>query len=372
MTTVAEARTAAEVLAWSREAVEPMLRLAVDSLPGSMRRVAGYHMGWFDAAGEPVDAGNGKADPRGPAPRPARAAGKAIRPALVLLASAAVGGIPDSAVPAAAAVELVHNFSLLHDDVMDGDETRRHRPTAWTVFGRDAAILAGDALLALAMDVLATGTRGWSATGPSAVGIHSAAVQKLLDGQSADLEFELRADVGPGECRRMAEAKTAALLACACELGARSGRGAEFRVAHLRDFGAALGVAFQVVDDLLGIWGDPAVTGKPAHSDLRSHKKSFPVTVALAAETPSSPHSATKLAQSIELRERYRRVEPCGERDLQRVADLIEATGARTWCQHTADAVLAEALDHLVAAGAPGRVETDLRTLAAFVTRRDR
>jgi geranylgeranyl diphosphate synthase type I len=346
VTTVAEVRTAAEILAWSREAVEPTLRLAVDSLPGSMRRVAGYHFGWFDAAGEPTDAGSGKA----------------IRPALVLLASAAVGGIADNAVPAAAAVELVHNFSLLHDDVMDGDETRRHRPTAWTVFGRDAAILAGDALLSLAMDVLATSTRGWSAAGPSAVGILSAAVQRLLDGQSADLEFELRADVGPGECRRMAEAKTAALLACACELGARSGRGAEFRVAHLRDFGAALGVAFQVVDDLLGIWGDPAVTGKPAHSDLRSHKKSFPVTVALAADG----------AVGDELRDRYRRVEPCGERDLQRVADLIEATGARTWCQNTADAVLADALDHLVAAGAPGRVETDLRTLAAFVTRRDR
>lgn len=342
MTAVAETRTAAEVLAWSREAVEPTLRLAIDSLPGSTRRVAGYHMGWFDAVGEPTEAGSGKA----------------LRPALVLLASAAVGGIADSATPAAAAVELVHNFSLLHDDVMDGDETRRHRPTAWTVFGRDAAILAGDALVTLAMDVLASATRGWAVAGPSAVGILAAAVQKLLDGQGADLEFELRADVGPGECRRMAEAKTAALLACACELGARSGRGAEFRVAHLRDFGASLGVAFQVVDDLLGIWGDPAVTGKPTHSDLRSRKKSFPVTVALAA--------------SAELRELYRRIDPVGERDLSHVADLVEATGARTWCQNTADDLLTDALDHLVAAGAPGRVEADLRTLAAFVTRRDR
>jgi geranylgeranyl diphosphate synthase type I len=345
MTTVAETRTAAEILAWSRDTVEPTMRAAVDSLPGSMRRVAGYHLGWFDAAGEPL--------PGGPV------AGKAVRPALVLLASAAVGGIADTAVPAAAAVELVHNFSLLHDDVMDGDETRRHRPTAWTVFGRDAAILAGDALVTLAMDVLATATRGWSATGPSAVGILCGAVQKLLDGQSADLDFELRADVGPGECRAMAEAKTAALLACACELGARGGRGAEFRVAHLRDFGTSLGVAFQVVDDLLGIWGDPSVTGKPVHSDLRSHKKSFPVTVALAAGCP-------------ELLDHYRRPGPCGERDLRRVADLIESTGARAWCQDTADALHADALDHLVAAGAPGRVETDLRTLAAFVTRRDR
>jgi geranylgeranyl diphosphate synthase type I len=346
VTTVAETRTAGEILTWSREAVEPTLRTAVDSLPGSMRRVVGYHLGWFDRDGEPVSGGSGKA----------------VRPALVLLASAAVGGVADSAVPAAAAVELVHNFSLLHDDVMDGDETRRHRPTAWTVFGRDAAILAGDALVTLAMDVLATATRGWNAAGPSAVGVLCTAVQKLLDGQSADLEFELRADVGPGECQRMAEAKTAALLACACELGARSGRGATFRVEHLRDFGFSLGVAFQVVDDLLGIWGDPATTGKPVHSDLRSHKKSFPVTVALAAGTPAS----------VELREHYRRPGTSGEHDVRRVADLIEATGARAWCQNTADAMLADALDHLVAAGAPGRVEADLRTLADFVTRRDR
>ncbi len=131
-----------------------------------------------------------------------------------------------------------------------------------------------------------------------------------------------------------------------------------FRVEHLRDFGSSSGIAFQVVDDLLGIWGDPATTGKRVYSDLRSRKKSFPVTVALAA--------------SAELREHYRRLEPCDDRDLRRVADLIEATGARAWCRNTADAMLTETLDHLMAAGAPGRVEADLRTLAAFVTRRDR
>jgi len=139
MTTTDPARTAAEVLRWSRDLVTPALRAAVTSLPTSMRRITGYHFGWWDADGQAATGDSGKA----------------LRPALVLLAAAAVGGTPETAVPAAVAVELVHNFSLLHDDVMDNDATRRHRPTAWRVFGVPAAILAGDALLTLAFDVLA-------------------------------------------------------------------------------------------------------------------------------------------------------------------------------------------------------------------------
>src|SRR5262245_55722612 len=136
---LAAGRPAGEVLAWSRGLVVPALRKAVDQLPESMRAIAQYHFGWCDEHGNPA-LENG---------------GKSIRPALVLLAAEAVGGSAASAVPAAVAVELIHNFSLLHDDVMDGDETRRHRATAWTVYGVNAAILAGDALQALAVDVLA-------------------------------------------------------------------------------------------------------------------------------------------------------------------------------------------------------------------------
>jgi len=129
------------VLDRTRVLVDPELRAAVDSLPGSMRRIARYHFGWEQADGTP-SAGH---------------AGKAIRPALVLTAASALGGpkAREAAVRAAAAVELVHNFTLLHDDVMDRDPTRRHRPTAWTVFGDADAILAGDALQALALGLLA-------------------------------------------------------------------------------------------------------------------------------------------------------------------------------------------------------------------------
>ncbi len=200
----------------------------------------------------------------------------------MLLAAAAAGGSPREAVPAAVAVELVHNFSLLHDDVMDGDATRRHRPTAWRLFGIGAAILAGDALLTLALDVLAAS--GHPASG-QAMRMLSAAVQDLVEGQSSDVAFERRDEVGLAECERMAASKTAALIGCACALGALFGGGDPERVQRLRVFGEHVGLAYQHVDDLLGIWGDPAATGKPVYSDLRSRKKSLPVVFALTSDT---------------------------------------------------------------------------------------
>src|SRR6266567_1775887 len=230
------ARTAGEVLGWSRDLVTPALRAAIDSLPAAIRRIAGYHFGWWDADGRPANADSGKA----------------LRPALVLLAAQAVGGAPEPALPAAVAVELVHNFSLLHDDVMDGDTTRRHRPTAWSVFGIAGAILAGDALLTLAFDVVA-------ATGHpetrAALKDLSVAVQELVAGQAADVAFERRTDVTVAECVAMAEGKTAALIGRACALGALFGNGTPERTTDLRRFGDRMGLAFQVADDLLGIWG---------------------------------------------------------------------------------------------------------------------
>src|SRR5262249_38627850 len=198
---MAVARSAREVLAWSRGLVEPALRAAVDMLPLSMSHIAGYHLGWWDEHGHPVRV-NG---------------GKAIRPALALLCAQAVGGTATKAVPAAVAGELVHNYSLLHDDVMDRDLTRRHRRTAWSVFGANPAILAGDALLVLAVDVLA-GSGHPAAT--DAIRMVATTVQELLNGQNTDLSLEQRAEVELAECVRMAEGKTAALIGCACALGA--------------------------------------------------------------------------------------------------------------------------------------------------------
>jgi geranylgeranyl diphosphate synthase type I len=337
-----ESRSAREVLAWSRGIVEPGLRAAIDTLPSAIRRIAGYHFGWWDEHGHPERA-NG---------------GKAIRPTLVLLSAHAVGGVPAAAVPAAAAVELVHNFSLLHDDVMDGDLTRRHRPTAWSVFGVNAAILAGDALLTLAVDVLAASGHP-AAT--EATRMLSAAVQELVDGQCSDLAFEQRAQIELAECLRMAEGKTGALMGCACAVGASFGGGSPRQVQYLRNFGEHLGLAFQHVDDLLGIWGGPAVTGKPVYSDLHSRKKSLPVVAALTSDTPAGR----------ELAALYHRDQPLSDADLVHAAELIEIAGGRVWSQAQADDLLAQAMRELRSARPTGRAAEELGALAQSATHRD-
>ncbi|MBV8542056.1 MAG: polyprenyl synthetase family protein, partial [Pseudonocardiales bacterium] len=290
--------------------------------------------------------------------------GKAIRPTLALLSAEVVGGAPAVAVPAAIAVELVHNFSLLHDDVMDGDLTRRHRRTAWDVFGVNSAILAGDALLALALDVLATSGHPAATDGTR---ILSAAVQDLLEGQSADLGLEQRAEVELGECLSMAEKKTGALMGCACAVGAAFGSGSPGQVERLRRFGVHLGVAFQHVDDLLGIWGDPAVTGKPVCSDLLSRKKSLPVVAALTSDTPAGR----------ELAALYHRAAPLSGAELMHAAELVELAGGRAWSQTQVDDLLAQAMRQLPPAGpAAGSAQAaravgELGALARLATHRD-
>jgi geranylgeranyl diphosphate synthase type I len=338
---IAVTRSAREVLAWSRGLVEPALRTAVDTLPPSMSHIAGYHLGWWDEHGRPAGVSGGKA----------------IRPALALLSAQAVGGTATKAVPAAVTVELVHNHSLLHDDVMDRDLTRRHRRTAWTVFGVNPAILAGDALLVLALDVLA-GSGHPAATG--AIRMLTAAVQDLLDGQDADLSFEQCAEVELAECAQMAEGKTAALIGCACALGALFGGGTPEQVTCLRGFGKYVGLAFQHVDDLLGIWGDPAVTGKPVHSDLCSKKKSFPVVAALTSHT----------AAGAELAALYHQDQPLSATDAAHAADLIDAAGGRAFSQAQADQLLAQAMRQLHCANSAANA-AELGALARLATHRD-
>ncbi|GAA0593128.1 polyprenyl synthetase family protein [Kribbella sandramycini] len=335
-------RSAAEVLAWSREQVEPALRAAVASLPPATRRIADYHFGWADEEGRPAQADGGKA----------------IRPALALLSAHAVGGTTEAALPAAVAVELVHNFSLLHDDVMDCDTARRHRATAWTVFGLGPAILAGDALLGLAFDVLVAS--GHPARGEAARML-GAAVQELVDGQLADAQFETREDVVPAECVRMAQLKTGALLGCSTALGALLGGGRPDQVDALRLYGEDLGLAYQYVDDLLGIWGTPAVTGKPVYSDLTRRKKSLPVVAALASGSPAGRELALLYGQTEEL----------SETDLVRAAALVDRAGGRATSQAQADALLAAALGELTIAGAIAPASTELERLARLATHRD-
>jgi geranylgeranyl diphosphate synthase, type I len=331
-------QTADQLLARARELTEPAYRAAVDELPGELRRIAGYHAGWWEADG-----------------RSRTPAGKAVRPALVLACATAAGGaIGDAAMAAAVTVELVHDFSLLHDDVMDGDAMRRHQPAAWTVFGTSQAILTGDALLTLAFRQLGGG---------EAAMVLAAASLELCRGQSADLASCSGSDTGAGltECLAMAEHKTGALLGAACQLGALAG-GADHRVAGCyRSFGRHLGLAFQLTDDLLGIWGDPRVTGKPAGSDLASRKRSLPVVAALTSRT----HAGDELASL------YGKRRNLDEQAIRHAARLIETAGGRAWTSSEADRQMRLAFAALTQAGPAPDALIDLRLLAELVTRRD-
>lgn len=320
-----------------QDAVVPRLRATVERLPGPIRDVVGYHFGWCDEQGRPA---HGRS-------------GKLIRPALALLCAQAVGGGGDRAVDAAVAVELVHNSSLMHDDVMDGAPMRRSRQSVWWQFGMPTAILAGDALLPLAIEVLAEV--------PGSVRTLCEAVRGLVHGKTLDIEFEQRDDVSMEECLAMAGGKTATLLRCACELGAVHGGGSPARVAALSRFGWHLGVAFQLVDDLLGIWGDPRLTGKPALSDLRAGKKTAPVVAALAAGDPPSRYLAGL----------YLRPDPLTEDELELVAKLVEKAGGRDWARREAERQVEVALTHLSAADPAPRVRHALADLAYLVTHRD-
>ncbi|MEV0486511.1 family 2 encapsulin nanocompartment cargo protein polyprenyl transferase [Streptomyces sp. NPDC050508] len=334
---------AAVILEEARASVDPELRSAIDSLPGSMRRIALYHFGWEHADGTPA-AGN---------------AGKAIRPGLVLAAATALGGerARASALRAAAAVELVHNFTLLHDDVMDRDTTRRHRPTAWTVFGDADAILAGDALQALALRLLAEDPHPAS----PAVAVRLAdCVIELCEGQHADTAMEKR---GPGEVTldevlAMAEAKTGALLGCACAVGGLYAGASAEDVEALDAFGRQAGLAFQLIDDVIGIWGDPGRTGKPAGADLAVRKKSLPVVAALTSGTPAA----------VELAELYGT--PYEEGELERTALAVERAGGRDWAQAQAADRMARAVQELARAIPDPQDAGGLLALAEFVTRR--
>ncbi|MFJ8945399.1 family 2 encapsulin nanocompartment cargo protein polyprenyl transferase [Streptomyces sp. NPDC102395] len=339
----AEGQEAAAILEDARAVVDPALRTALESLPGSMRRIGLYHFGWEHADGTPA-AGN---------------AGKAIRPALVLAAAAALGGpaARTAAVRAAAAVELVHNFTLLHDDVMDRDATRRHRPTAWTVFGDADAILGGDALQALALGMLAEDRHPAS---PAAAARLAACVVELCAGQQADTALEKRhpAEVTLDEVLVMAEAKTGALLGCACAMGALYAGASGEDVEALDSFGRQAGLAFQLIDDVIGLWGDPRRTGKPAGADLAARKKSLPVVAALTSGTPAA----------AELAELYAR--PYDPVDLERTTRAVERAGGREWAQEQAADRMARAMSELARAVPEPESATGLLALAEFVTRR--
>jgi geranylgeranyl diphosphate synthase, type I len=328
-----------DVLARARRLVDPALRTAVGRLHPDLRRAARYHFGFVEADGTP---GAG--------------AGKGIRPALAVLSAEAVGADPSVGVPAGVALELVHNFSLLHDDIIDGDRQRRHRPTVWALFGVGQAIIVGDALQTLAHRVLLDERTN---EGVAAAARLTDAVAEIIAGQADDMALESEESIAVEQCVRMAAAKTGALLACSAGLGAMLAGADRTVVAALERFGAHMGLAFQAVDDILGIWGDPAVTGKPVGSDLGAKKKTLPVAFAMA-----DPDAATELRALF----RNGRLD---ETAVRQATAAVERGGGRGATETFARAELAAALTALESAPLESRPRAELRLVAEFVGERE-
>ncbi len=226
-----------------------------------------YHMGW---TGEGV----------GP-----DAIGKRIRPMLVLLSTAACGALWQPALPAAAAVELVHNFSLVHDDIQDNSNKRRGRPTIWVQWGMPMAINVGDALFVMSNQAIMDLTENYSpeVIVKAAEILHNTCLE-LTCGQFLDMSYEERMDLTLEDYWPMISGKTAALLSACCHIGALLGQADDAKQEAYRSFGHYLGLAFQAQDDILGIWGDETLTGKSVASDLVEGKNSLPVLAGLSAK----------------------------------------------------------------------------------------
>ncbi|MEA3334452.1 MAG: polyprenyl synthetase family protein [Chloroflexota bacterium] len=283
-----------------------------------------YHMGWVDEQFQTVRSDGGKR----------------IRPVLCLLACQAVGGTVDQALPAAASLELLHNFSLIHDDIEDDSPTRRHRPTVWAIWGRPQAINAGDAMFSVSRVALSgLAERGLPAEVVlDATRVFDESCLRLTEGQFLDMSFEDRLDVTSEQYLRMIGGKTAALLGASLRIGAIVG-GARMPVQDsLADYGYQLGLAFQIRDDLLGIWGDERQTGKSAQSDILARKKSLPVVYALqhfdVGEALSALYS-----------------QPIFPDDVQAVMALLDQCGARVYAEDMAASAHRAALDALQASG---------------------
>lgn len=254
-------------------AVEEALHAAIDRFTApqtpELRYMLAYHLGWEGEGSGP------------------EAQGKRIRPLLLLLACETAGGDWHKALPAAAAVELLHNFSLIHDDIQDNSPLRRGRDTVWVKWGVAQAINAGDLMFTIAHQSMLALQPAYPAeiVLQAARILHDTCVE-LTRGQYLDLAFESRPDVSLDDYWSMIAGKTAALLGACARIGALLGGAGDAGQQAFQAFGANLGLAFQVQDDLLGIWGDASQTGKSTESDLAAGKKSLPVVFGLRASGP--------------------------------------------------------------------------------------
>ena len=326
--------------------VEHCLREALEA-GGELAPMLRYHLGWETLEGTPT-----------------RAGGKALRPILCLAACEMSGGDWRDALPAAAALELIHNFSLIHDDIQDGDETRRGTPTLWRIWGVPSALTMGNTMRVIAdrtADVLST--RG--VTPDIAHGTVSELTRRyleMIEGQYLDLSFETAEHVSVDDYLDMIRRKTGALIESAMHMGALVATGDQATAQGFGECGMRLGIAFQVRDDYLGVWGDPAFTGKAVGADIRRKKKSLPAVYLFDnASDEERPW----------LEETYRAEEIEGER-LDGVMAMLERLGGDAYVQRIAEEQARQAIAAVDTLDIPEESKQLLRAVAELFATRDK
>jgi geranylgeranyl diphosphate synthase type I len=326
---------------WIRPYVE-----RADSPAARFYQMMAYHHGWVAADGTPLDP-------------PART-GKRIRPILAILACEAFGGTTEAARGPAVALELIHNFSLVHDDIQDRSDQRHNRETVWRLWGSEQAINVGDALYALAQVALAEQSAGHPRLGTAVVRLNQTCL-RLCEGQYLDLALQSAADVTLEQYEQMISRKTAALIECSAALGAWAAGASDAQIEATGRFGFEVGIAFQLQDDLLGVWGDARVTGKPARDDVRSRKNALPMVLAIQLANASTRDKLLEVLRAPMAPD---------EATVDHVVTLMEQIGVR---EHAAEMVqarfarLEQAIDEALPTGQDGPI----RELCARLRVRD-
>jgi geranylgeranyl diphosphate synthase type I len=327
-----------------RDSIQDELKEIVNGTPPSLRNILRYHMGWENEKGY---ARQGKP-------------GKFIRSILHLLSCQAVGGDTAQILPSAAAVEFIHNLSLIHDDIQDRSNERRGRPTVWKLWGNSQAINIGDFMFALAsLALLKLRDNGV----PGEEVVHSfhllaQACEELCEGQYLDIEFENRVDITVDDYLNMIRKKTAALIAASTSMGAYLGKGGE-KVQYFHQFGEALGMAHQIRDDILGIWGMKESTGKSIEEDLRQRKKTLPVVYALRESKDKAQLERLYSQRHID------------GRDVPLVVGILDQSGARDHAQNLVKQYCRRALEQLEASGVERNCQAPLKQITHFLAERN-
>ena len=336
-----------QILEKYRVDIADTIKFLSNQAPPSLAGIIGYHFGWLDQNFQPAEFGGGKM----------------FRPTICLLVFEAITGEHQPALPAAASIEIIHNFSLLHDDIEDNDVERRGRPTAWTIWGQPLAINAGDYVFSMAYKAL-------HLLDPAQIplerilAIHqliNEACLKLTEGQDADIRFENLQDVTTEMYLDMVYKKTGVLVEAAILAGAKLATSDETIIQNYADFAQNIGLAFQIRDDVLGIWGDSAETGKSAENDLRKKKKTLPVLYTLGKVTGE---------RKDKLQTYYAQLDPLADAEIEFVRECLEWAGARQYAQSVAEDYRQKSFAALDRIGTDNQAQAELKMIAEFLINR--